>query len=72
MLGRTSVFLAVTMMPSTRRVSSVRTYCRSRSGSPRASQSRTEIEPAPSASSTPCSSGMLNRPMLSLVIRPTV
>ena len=40
--------------------------------SSRLSHRKTEIRPGPSASSAPCMTGMLNRPKLSVVIRPTV
>ena len=72
MLGRGSIRRPVTIRPSTWRLSSISRCCRSRSGSSRVSHMNTEIWPAPSASSAPSMTGMLNRPKLSVVIRPTV
>jgi hypothetical protein len=47
-------------------------YSRSRTGSSLVSHMNTDIWPAPSASSAPSMTGMLNRPKLSVVISPTV
>ena len=72
MLGRGSIRRPATIRPSTRRLSSMSRYCRSRSASSRVSHMNTEIWPAPSAPSAPSMTGMLNRPKLSVVITPTV
>ena len=72
MLGRGSIRRPVTISPSTRRLSSMSRYSRSRTGSSLVSHMNTDIWPAPSASSAPSMTGMLNRPKLSVVISPTV
>ena len=71
MLGRGSIRRPVTISPSTRRLSSMSRYSRSRTGSSLVSHMNTDIWPAPSASSAPSMTGMLNRPKLSVVISPT-
>ena len=70
--GRGSIRRPVTISPSTRRPLSMSRYRCSRSGSSRVSHMNTEMRPAPSASSAPSITGMLNRPKLSVVIIPTV
>ncbi len=69
--GRGSVRRPLTMMPSTWRLSRVRTWRTSRAGSSRVSQKTMLSSPNVSASSAPSSSGMLNLPKLSVVSSPT-
>ena len=72
MLGRGSIRRPVTISPSTWRLQQHLQVLLLPVGSSRVSHMNTEIWPAPSASSAPSMTGMLNRPKLSVVIRPTV
>jgi hypothetical protein len=66
------VRLEVTMMPSTRLVKSASTCCRSKLRSSPALHKKTEVFASLRTASMPSKSGMLNRPYLSVEIKPMV